>query len=58
MYDDLTAKLKYYGTAYAIGDNLGHEIQGTGELMLEAADVLEFLAAEYSGKGSQKIKDL
>lgn len=37
---DLIGRLRYYATTYAIGDNLGREIQGTDELLFEAADVI------------------
>lgn len=40
MLKDLIDRLTYYGTTYAIGDNLGREIDGTDELMLEAAERL------------------
>nr|DAN00994.1 MAG TPA: hypothetical protein [Caudoviricetes sp.] len=39
-YKELVERLKYYGTTYAIGDNLGREIIGTDELMLNAADAI------------------
>mgnify|MGYP000957584958 CR=1 FL=1 len=37
---ELIGKLTYYGITYAIGDNLGREIQGTDELLLSAADAI------------------
>ena len=45
-YDKLIEQLKYYGTTYAIGDNLGKEIDGSDELMLDAATALSALQAE------------
>ena len=42
----LIEQLKYYGTTYAIGDNLGKEIDGSDELMLNAATALSTLQAE------------
>ena len=45
-YDKLIEQLKYYGTTYAIGDNLGKEIDGSDELMLDAATALSTLQAE------------
>ena len=47
-YDKLIEQLKYYGTTYAIGDNLGKEIDGSDELMLDAATALSTLQAENS----------
>ena len=44
----LIEQLKYYGTTYAIGDNLGKEIDGSDELMLNAATALSTLQAENS----------
>ena len=38
--EKLIEQLKYYGTTYAIGDNLGKEIDGSDELMLNAATAL------------------
>ena len=47
MYiEKLIEQLKYYGTTYAIGDNLGKEIDGSDELMLNAATALSTLQAE------------
>lgn len=45
-YKELIERLKYYGTTYATGDNLGREIDGSDELMLTAATALETLLAE------------
>ena len=42
---ELVEKLKYYANTYAIGDNLGREIQGTDELLFEAAEVIEKIIA-------------
>lgn len=42
---ELVEKLRYYANTYAIGDNLGREIEGTGELLFEAAEVIEKLIA-------------
>ena len=42
----LIEQLKYYGTTYAIGDSLGREIEGSDELMLNAATALSTLQAE------------
>ena len=47
-YKELIERLLYYGTEYAIGDNLGREIDGTGELLLEAKDAIETLTAELA----------
>ena len=44
--EKLIERLKYYGTTYAIGDNLGKEIDGSDELMLNAATALSTLKAE------------
>ena len=44
--EKLIEQLKYYGTTYAIGDNLGKEIDGSDELMLNAATALSTLQAE------------
>ena len=44
--EKLIDRLKYYGTTYAIGDNLGKEIDGSDELMLNAATALSTLQAE------------
>ena len=44
--EKLIEQLKYYGTTYAIGDNLGKEIDGSDELMLNAATALSTLRAE------------
>ena len=44
--EKLIEQLKYYGTTYAIGDNLGKEIDGSDELMLDAATALSTLQAE------------
>ena len=51
-YDKLIEQLKYYGTTYAIGDNLGKEIDGSDELMLDAATALSTLQAE-----NEKLRD-
>ena len=53
-YKELIEQLKYYGTTYAIGDNLGREIQGTDDLMLKSAEVI----AELSGKIGELEKQL
>jgi len=55
---ELIGRLTYYGTTYAIGDNLGHEIQGTGELLLQAADVIAklFEACEDVKKALEDYK--
>lgn len=42
-YKWLVERLKYYGHTYAIGDNLGREIERTDEVMLSAAEVIERL---------------
>lgn len=42
---ELVEKLRYYANTYAIGDNLGREIEGTDELLFEAAEVIEKLIA-------------
>lgn len=47
-YKELIERLLYYGTEYAIGDNLGQEIDGTGELLLEAKDAIETLTAQLT----------
>lgn len=39
-YNELVKRLEYYGHIYAIGDNLGREIQGSGELMIDAANAI------------------
>ena len=44
--EKLIEQLKYYGTTYAIGDNLGKEIDESDELMLNAATALSTLQAE------------
>ena len=44
--EKLIEQLKYYGTTYAIGDNLGKEIDGSDELMLDAATALSTLQGE------------
>lgn len=44
--EKLIEQLKYYGTTYAIGDSLGREIEGSDELMLNAATALSTLQAE------------
>ena len=44
--EKLIEQLKYYGTTYAIGDNLGKEIDGSDELMFNAATALSTLQAE------------
>ena len=44
--EKLIEQLKYYGTTYAIGDNLGKEIDGSDELMLNAATALSTFQAE------------
>lgn len=44
--EKLIEQLKYYGTTYAIGDNLGKEIDGSDELMLNAATTLSTLQDE------------
>ena len=44
--EKLIEQLKYYGTTYAIGDSLGREIEGSDELMLNAAIFLSTLQAE------------
>ena len=44
--EKLIERLKYYGTTYAIGDNLGKEVDGSDELMLNAATALSTLRAE------------
>ena len=44
--EKLIERLKYYGTTYAIGDNLGKEIDGSDELMLNAVTALSTLQAE------------
>ena len=44
--EKLIERLKYYGTTYAIGDNLGKEVDGSDELMLNAATTLSTLQAE------------
>lgn len=45
-YKELIGRLKYYGTTYAIGDNLGREIDGTDQVMDDAANAIETLLAE------------
>ena len=50
--EKLIEQLKYYGTTYAIGDNLGKEIDGSDELMLNAATALSTLQAE-----NEKMRD-
>lgn len=45
-YKELLERLKYYGTTYAIGDNLGREIDGTDEVMADAATAIETILAE------------
>lgn len=45
-YKELIERLKYYGTTYAIGENLGREIDGTEEVMADAATAIETLLAE------------
>lgn len=45
-YKELLERLKYYGTTYAIGENLGREIDGTDEVMADAATAIETLLAE------------
>ena len=42
---ELVEKLRYYANTYAIGDNLGREIEGTDELLFEAAEVIEKIIA-------------
>ena len=44
--EKLIEQLKYYGTTYAIGDNLGKEVDGSDELMLNAATALSALQDE------------
>ena len=44
--EKMIEQLKYYGTTYAIGDSLGREIEGSDELMLNAATALSTLQAE------------
>ena len=44
--EKLIEQLKYYGTTYAIGDNLGKEIDGSDELVLDAAITLSTLQDE------------
>ena len=51
--EKLIEQLKYYGTTYAIGDNLGKEIDGSDELMLNAATALSTLQAENEKLGSE-----
>lgn len=43
---ELIDRIKYYGTSYAIGDNLGREIGGTDDLLMAAASALENLDAQ------------
>ena len=50
--EKLIEQLKYYGTTYAIGDNLGKEIDGSDELMLNAATALSTLQAK-----NEKLRD-
>ena len=47
-YKELIERLLYYGTEYTIGVNLGREIDGTGELLLEAKGAIETLTAELA----------
>jgi hypothetical protein len=42
---ELIEKLRYYANTYVIGDNLGREIEGTGELLFEATEVIEKIIA-------------
>lgn len=39
-YNELVERLEYYGNCYITGDNLGREIQGSGELMVDAATTI------------------
>ena len=43
---ELIDRIRYYGTSYAIGDNLGREIGGTDDLLMAAASALENLDAQ------------
>ncbi len=52
-YKELVERLKYYGTTYAIGDNLGREIIGTDELMLNAADAITDLIEKVKSKTAE-----
>lgn len=45
-YKELIERLKYYGTDYATGGNLGREIMGTDDVLLDAATAIETLLAE------------
>lgn len=45
-YKEMIERLKYYGTTYAIWDNLGREINGSDDLMLTAAGAIETLLEE------------
>lgn len=48
-YKELIEKLRYYGTTYATGDNLGREIDGSDSVMIDAATAIETLLAERDG---------
>lgn len=52
-YKELVERLKYYGTTYAIGDNLGRGITGTDELMLNAADAITDLIEKVKSKTAE-----
>lgn len=42
----LVRQMRYYATTYTSGENLGREIQGTDELLFEAAERIEWLERE------------
>lgn len=46
--EEVIRKLEYYGTTYAIGDNLGREIQGTEEIMFKSVELIKQQQAEIN----------
>ena len=52
---ELIDRIKYYGTSYAIGDNLGREIGGTDDLLMAAASALENLDAQLDACVAEDI---
>ena len=52
---ELVDRIKYYGTSYAIGDNLGREIGGTDDLLMAAASALENLDAQLDACVAEDI---
>lgn len=56
MYEEIVKQLRHYGARYASGNTLGREIEGTGEIVTQAAIAIEKLQSELERVKAERDK--